>query len=93
MLNIFVLELSRYELSKFVVKFSDCKYCSYGKEIWCKKIVETIQINQILILLKNWHRMNKYHNWPDTRINVSPKNTIPLFLTNIFLSILNMRPT
>ena len=28
-LNICVLELSRYELSKFVAKFFNCKYCSY----------------------------------------------------------------
>ena len=36
--------------------------------------------------------MNKYHNWPDTRATFSPKNSILLFQTNKFLSMLNMKP-
>ena len=35
--------------------------------------------------------MNKYHNWPDTCAKFSPKNSILLLQTHIFLSILNMK--
>ena len=37
--------------------------------------------------------MNKYHNWPDTRVKFYLKNSILLFQTNIFLSILNRKST
>ena len=37
--------------------------------------------------------MNKYHNWLDTCVKFSPQNSMLLCQTNIFLSILNMRPT
>ena len=58
-----------------------------------KKSVETMCISQIFIIKKKSHHMNKYHNWPDNCAKFSPQNSMPLFQTNIFLSILNMRPT